>query len=53
MGSITEGIIHEVKKVICGKDYVIEETLTAILAGGHILMEEDACSDRGMPQASS
>ena len=40
MGSITEGIIHEVKKVICGKDYVIEETLTAILAGGHILMED-------------
>ena len=40
MGSITEGIIHEVNKVICGKDYVIEETLTAILAGGHILMED-------------
>lgn len=40
MGSLTEGIIHEVKKVICGKDYVIEETLTAILAGGHILMED-------------
>ena len=40
MGSITDGIIHEVKKVICGKDSVIEETLTAILAGGHILMED-------------
>ena len=40
MGSLTEGIVHEVKKVICGKDYVIEETLTAILAGGHILMED-------------
>ena len=40
MGSMTDGIIHEVKKVICGKDNVIEETLTAILAGGHILMED-------------
>ena len=38
MGTLTEGIIHEVKKVICGKDNVIEQTLTAILAGGHILM---------------
>ena len=28
------------KKVICGKDYVIAQTLTAILAGGHILMED-------------
>ena len=37
---MTDGIIHEVKKVICGKDNVIEETLTAILAGGHILMED-------------
>lgn len=40
MGSMTDGIIHEVKKVICGKDHVIEEALTAILAGGHILMED-------------
>ena len=40
MGSMTDGIIHEVKKVICGKDNVIEEALTAILAGGHILMED-------------
>ncbi|MBR1906270.1 MAG: MoxR family ATPase [Saccharofermentans sp.] len=40
MGSMTDGIIHEIKKVICGKDNVIEETLTAILAGGHILMED-------------
>lgn len=40
MGNLTKGIVHEVKKVICGKDYVIEEMLTAILAGGHILMED-------------
>jgi len=40
MGSMIDGIIHEVKKVICGKDNVIEEALTAILAGGHILMED-------------
>ena len=40
MGTTTENIVHEVKKVICGKDYIIAQTLTAILAGGHILMED-------------
>jgi MoxR-like ATPase len=40
MGILTDGIIHEVKKVISGKDNVIEQALTAILAGGHILMED-------------
>lgn len=36
----TESIIAEVKKVICGKDYVIAQALTGILAGGHVLMED-------------
>ena len=36
----TEGIIYEVKKAICGKDHIIAQALTAILAGGHILMED-------------
>jgi MoxR-like ATPase len=40
MANICDNIIFEVKKVICGKDTVIEQTLTAILAGGHILMED-------------
>ncbi len=40
MGSTTENIVREVKKVICGKDYIIAQALTAILAGGHILMED-------------
>ena len=40
MGTTIENIVHEVKKVICGKDAVIAQTLTAILAGGHILMED-------------
>ena len=40
MGNTTDNIILEVKKVICGKDNVIAQTLTAILAGGHILMED-------------
>lgn len=40
MDTITESIVHEVKKVICGKDYIIAQALTAILAGGHILMED-------------
>jgi MoxR-like ATPase len=33
-------IIAEVKKVIKGKDDVIEKILTVILAGGHILLED-------------
>ena len=32
--------IGEIQKVICGKDPVILWTLTAILAGGHILLED-------------
>ena len=40
MGTTTENIIREVKKVICGKDYIIAQALTAILAGGHIPMED-------------
>ena len=40
MANTCDNIIFEVKKVICGKDNVIEQTLTAILAGGHILMED-------------
>ena len=40
MGTISENIIYEIKKVICGKDYIIAQALTAILAGGHILMED-------------
>lgn len=35
-----QGIIAEVKKVIVGKDDIIEKVLTAILAGGHILLED-------------
>ncbi len=40
MSEITGNIISEVKKVICGKDHVITQALTCILAGGHILMED-------------
>ena len=40
MGTISENIIYEIKKVICVKDYIIAQALTAILAGGHILMED-------------
>lgn len=40
MGTISENIIYEIKKVICGKDYIIAQALTAILASGHILMED-------------
>ena len=33
-------ILEEVKKVICGKDNVIRLVMTAILSGGHILIED-------------
>jgi len=33
-------IIEEVRKVICGKDEVIRMVMTAMLAGGHILIED-------------
>ena len=33
-------ILNEVKKAVSGKDDVIEQVLTAILAGGHILLED-------------
>lgn len=33
-------ILEEVKKVIVGKDDVITKTLMAILAGGHVLLED-------------
>ena len=38
-GKIQE-IMNEVKKAISGKDEVIEQVLTAILAGGHVLLED-------------
>lgn len=33
-------ILNEIKKVIVGKDDVITKTLMAILAGGHVLLED-------------
>ena len=33
-------ILNEIKKVIVGKDEVITKTLMAILAGGHVLLED-------------
>lgn len=40
MSTVPENIVNEVKKAISGKDHIIAQTLTAILAGGHILMED-------------
>ena len=40
MDNRAEKIITEVKKVIKGKDTVIEKVLAVILAGGHILLED-------------
>lgn len=40
MQNRAELIIQEVKKVIVGKDDVIKKVLMAVLAGGHILLED-------------
>lgn len=40
MEKVTEKIIGEVKKVIVGKDDVVEKIWTAILAQGHVLLED-------------
>lgn len=35
-----ERVIKEIKKVIVGKDVIIEKVLMAVLAGGHVLIED-------------
>lgn len=40
MNQLPSQIVNEVKKVIHGKDDVIRLTLCAILAGGHVLLED-------------
>jgi len=40
MSTVAENIVNEVRKAVCGKDHIIVQTLTGILAGGHILMED-------------
>ena len=40
MYEVTEKIIREVKKVIVGKDEVVSKIWTAILAEGHVLLED-------------
>ncbi len=40
MYEITENVIREVKKVIIGKDDVIEKIWISILAQGHVLLED-------------
>lgn len=40
MREVVKAVVEEVKKVIVGKDEVIEKVLMVILAGGHILLED-------------
>ena len=40
MNETIVAVQKEVKKAISGKDEVISQVLTAILAGGHILLED-------------
>lgn len=37
---VVEDIVEEIKKVIIGKDYIIEKILMALLAKGHVLLED-------------
>ena len=38
--AVARAVIDEVKKVICGKDEIVERVMIAILAGGHVLLED-------------
>ena len=40
MNTAIQGIIDEIKKNIKGKDDVIKRVLCAMLAGGHVLLED-------------
>ena len=40
MRKLSDRIINELKKVIVGKDPIIQKVLMVILAGGHILLED-------------
>ena len=40
MNELAERIQNEIKKVIIGKDDVIKKVLMAVLAQGHVLMED-------------
>ena len=40
MYEVTEKMIGEVKKVIVGKDDIVEKIWIAILAQGHVLLED-------------
>ena len=40
MNQQIEQILGEVRKVIVGKEEVLEQTLLAMLSGGHILLED-------------
>ncbi|MCQ2522595.1 MAG: MoxR family ATPase [Lachnospiraceae bacterium] len=37
---LSQNILSEIKKIIQGKDQVIQMTICAILAGGHVLLED-------------
>ena len=40
MNPKTEQILQQIEKVIVGKNQIVEKVLMAILAGGHVLMED-------------
>lgn len=40
MNTELEQVVTEVKKVVKGKDHIIRKVLAAVLAGGHVLLED-------------
>ena len=40
MNQTIEQILQQIEKVIVGKNEIVEKVLMAILAGGHVLMED-------------
>ena len=40
MNTSVEKILHEVKKVIAGKDDVLEKIMMTVLSRGHVLLDD-------------
>ena len=40
MNERIEAIKREICKVVVGKDQIVEKVMTAMIAGGHILLED-------------
>lgn len=49
MNTSVEKILHEVKKVIAGKDDVLEKIMMTVLSRGHVLLDDVPVPERPPP----